>query len=166
MKVIKVIENKYVENQIEQPAILEPKYPKEDSCEHCGSIFEYDAEDVEYGEFGCGYTTCPCCGKKTFLDDEEIELTIDNLKYPIHFYHTSLEDGAVDVSDVEIKKYIKIGIEYLHNNKDEFAWMTEIGTMFLSIYRFNDEREFSIIVSKDYYETDIHYSLEDYFYED
>lgn len=139
-------------------------YPKKSECEHCYSEFEYDKNDIEYGEYGCAFVSCPCCGEKCFLDEEEpLGLTKDNVKFPKHFYHTwSNKEGIAQIENARIENEIKNAIEYFRFNKDEFAYTTSFGDMALSVFRMNDDKCYYVIVSRDFYETDIPFEKPDY----
>lgn len=54
--------------------------------------------DTYIGWLGARFTTCPCCGKETTVDEfEGITLTKDNLKYPQYFAHESKYHGCKEV---------------------------------------------------------------------
>ena len=107
---MKVLKNNYKEFQdcVEklQKTMIKP-YPRKLVCENCGSELEYEESDLRMGALGCMYLDCPCCGRDNMLEENEntITLTANNVEFPTHFFHTSKENGAVDVSDDEIKKF-------------------------------------------------------------
>ena len=71
-------------------------YPRKFVCEHCKSELEYDREDLRMGEYGCMFLDCPLCNRDNMIDDHEdnITLTMDNIKFPVHFHHVSKATGA------------------------------------------------------------------------
>ena len=52
------------------------------TCEHCGSILRIDGNDLHSGEWGLLYFDCPLCGKQSYIDGAEEELTCDTVVYP------------------------------------------------------------------------------------
>ena len=97
------------------------------------------------------------------LEDEEydIDLTKDNIEYPIHFYHTSKELGAIDICDNKhVKEAINDAIRYFRNNKNETYWLTASGNMHVIVFRFDEE--YDVVVTDNYYSTYIPFEQEDY----
>lgn len=142
----------------------ESTYPKKMLCENCSSELEYDESDMRIGALGCVFVDCPCCGRETFIDEEEgVSLTKDNVEFPTHFFHISKETGAVDCcNSEEVKKEIRRGIDFLRNNRDEFGWHTQFGNLYVCVNRFEGDEVYNVIVSNNYYETDIPFESEDY----
>lgn len=139
-------------------------YPKKVICDNCESELEYEKSDITYEWLGAAYIKCPLCGYKMMLEDENnIILTVDNIEFPTHFYHTSEETGAVDCFDNEhIKKFIRDAIKYFRENKDEFAYHAATGNLTVHVYRYTGDEEYNIIVSNDYYDGRIPFEIEDY----
>lgn len=158
---MKVLKNNY--NRIKKDTI-EKLYPKKIICDHCESELEYEKDDVAIGWLGAAFVKCPLCGYDNMLDDEDgIVLTVDNIEFPTHFHHTSKETGAVDCfNNKEIKKYIRNAIDYFRNNKDNFAYMAGSGNLTVHVYRLEDDEDYHVIVSNDYYETNIPFEKKDY----
>ena len=135
------------------------------TCEICSSELQYDQSDIEIGEYGLALIECPLCGRLNYLEDGEhdVTLTKDNVVFPTHFYHTSKENGAVDVCNNEnVKKAINQAIEYFRQNKDAYNWCTMSGNLCVFIYRLDGDEEYSIWVTNNYYETSIPFEQEDY----
>lgn len=154
---MKVLNNKKEEN----PLIIK--------CEYCGSTLEIEDTDVYNGVYGMATVKCRVCGKPLFLDDyeggdryEDLEVTVDNVKFPVHFHHTCAQNGAVDISNEEIEKVIRRGVEWFRNNPEEWSWFTQFGDLTLHMYNYSGDEEFLVIVSKDYYETTLSYQPNDY----
>lgn len=140
-------------------------YPCTVVCDNCHSEIECEESDVKFGTYGCPMIECPLCNAKIYIDEDnrEFNLTKHNIEFPTHFHLTSTENGAVDIcNNDEIKKIINKGIDYFRANKDEFAWYYESGNIHLSIYRFDEDEEYNIVVSDKYYETYIDFEPEDY----
>ena len=154
MKIIRDCYNVEVENE---------PVSKQVECEHCSSVFEYESDDLQIGEFGCAYITCPCCGKRTWMDDEEgLRLTENNVVFPKHFWHCSVSAGAVHITKENINKYIKEGVKYLREHKKEFAYYTGTGDTCVIVFRFSGDSEYQVIVTQDYYETIIPFRADDF----
>ena len=161
MKVLKDTSNgvKHIIDEVKN------KYPIKLVCEKCESEMMYDESDIEIGEHGCAVVVCPCCGYANYLDDGEhdIDLTVNNVEFPKHFHHTCVETGAVDCcNNEEVKKCIKKAIDYFRANKNEYDWFTEYGNLYVDVKRWEGDEVYSVIVSTDYYETDIKFEEQDY----
>jgi DNA-directed RNA polymerase subunit M/transcription elongation factor TFIIS len=137
-----------------------PKFPMRVICEHCESEIEVDEKDVKIGEFGLYKFTCPVCGKESFVDDEGLTLTTENLKFPDH-YHSSF--NGVNISNEEIDKMVKDCIKRLRetNDKTVYSTFTECGNTYVAVNRYDGDQVFNVVVSKDYYETDVPFTEED-----
>lgn len=158
---MKVIVNNYDENNVGTKQTA--KYPKPLICDNCKSELLYDESDITIGVYGAGHVNCPLCGYSNMLEDEDCDITLtkDNIEYPIHFYHTSKELGAVDTCNNEnVKKEINRAIEYFRKNKDEDYWFTDSGNMYIIVFRL--EEEYEIFVTNDYHSTYIPFESEDY----
>lgn len=134
------------------------------NCEHCDSELEISREDTHIGWLGARFVTCPCCGGETMVDEiEGVTLTKDNLEFPVHFFRTNKnERSVVEVKSDDIVKDIKRAITYYREHKDEWSWYTQHGDTHVGVYRFPEDEEYFIVVSKDFYETCIPFEKEDY----
>ena len=158
---MKVLKNNY--NYNENIFKSEESYPKNILCSDCGSELEYEKSDLRIGAFGCCLLDCPLCGCEIVCDDIEMILTKDNVEFPTHFWHTSVENGAVDNCDnYNVKTSIERGIDYLRKNKDEYYWMSECGSLHVSIYKWDGDRQYEVLVTNDYYSTYIPFENVDY----
>lgn len=140
-------------------------YPRELICEKCGSELEYEKSDLRIGALGCVCLDCPCCNHSNIIDghEDEITLTVNNIEFPTHFYHTSKETGAVDCCNNEkVTEDIRKAVDHFHKNKNEYAWYTYTGNYFLAVFRYDGDREYEVIVSNNYYNTYIPFELKDY----
>lgn len=162
---MKVLKNNYKETINGHTNSVIESYPRKLKCEKCGSELEYDREDLEVGVYGAMHVRCPLCEYLNMLDGNEndIKLTKDNIEFPIHFSHSSIETGAVDtINNDNIKKEINRAIEYFRQNKDEWHWYTAYGNMFISVDRFEGDEEYDITVTDRRWETYIPFEQEDY----
>ena len=162
---MKVLKNNYETYETKEEERVVKPYPRTHICDYCRSELEYDKSDLRVGALGAIYLDCPLCRKENMLDDHEdsITLTKDNIEFPTHFWHTSKENGAVDCcTNKEIKKCINVAIDYFRKNKDEFAWYSASGNLHVTVFRYDGDEIYNVIVTKDYYETDIHFEIEDF----
>lgn len=155
---MKVLKNNY-------EAKKEESYPRFHVCGDCGSELEYEESDLRIGELGLVFLDCPLCDYENIIEGNEntITLTKDNVEFPTHFFHTSEEDGAVDVCTNEyVKESINKAIEYFRNNKNEFVWISETGNTSITVFRLDGDENYYVVVTNDYYSTNIPFEEEDY----
>lgn len=162
---MKVLKNNFNEITAHVTEVKLESYPRKLICEKCESELEYEKSDLEEGALGAMYVRCPLCGYNNMLDGNEndITLTKDNVKFPKHFFHTSKEDGAVDVCNNEtIKKYINDAINYFRKNKDEFYYHAATGNLSVHVCRYEEYEDYYVEVTNNYYSTYIPFESEDY----
>ena len=162
---MKVLQNNYFEKDSQNEFNEIEPYPRKLVCEHCNSELEYDKSDLRIGALGCVHLDCPCCGKSNAIDshEDELILTVNNIEFPTHFWHTSKENGAVDCCNNErIREYIRNAIDYFRTNKDKYTWYTYIGNCFIAVFRYDGDKNYEIIVSDSYYSTYIPFESKDY----
>ena len=51
---------------------------------------------------------------------------------------------------------------WFRHNKEEFCWYTKFGDLFLAMLRYDGDEEYSVIATKDYYQTVIPFEEKDY----
>lgn len=167
---MKVIQNnckKIPRNPHQLPGTIRPKPRIEKvnlKCENCKSVLEVSREDTHIGYLGLPFVTCPCCNYEMNVeefDDDAIDICASNVKYPTHFTVSSQEFGAVKISDEEINKWVQQGIEYLRNNPEEYSYLIGSGNSMVHIYKFDGDKEYYVIVSKDYESGEIEFEKED-----
>ena len=141
--------------------VLENKqFPMEITCENCSSKIEIEKDDLHIGYLGMYYVICPVCGKKTYVDElEGAPVTKDTIKFPDHFFYFG--DGK-DVSTEEIEKEIRQGIEWLRMNPDNFIWSMSYGNMDIHVENYSGDKEYRVVVTKNYYECTVPYEQDDY----
>lgn len=164
---MKILKDNYTTNTNFNSGKVEVEsYPRKIICEQCGSELEYKKSDIITGALGCSCLNCPLCKYVNFLDDEEgVILTIDNIEFPIHFWHTSKEDGAADKCNTdEIRKELKNAIEYFRKNKDEFAYPYWSGNLFMLVLKYSGDKIYEVYISNDFYNSDIPFQSEDYWF--
>ena len=66
------------------------------------------------------------------------------------------------VNNEEVKECIYKAIKYFRENKDEYDWYTCYGNLFVSVYKYNEDGEYWVVVADDYYDTYIPFEEEDY----
>ena len=162
---MKILKNNYQKTNVEEKTKVKP-YPRIHICEECRSELEYEKSDLRMGALGCMYLNCPCCGYDNMIEENEmtITLTIDNVEFPTHFWHTSAETGAVDIcNNDEVKERIRNAIEHFRKNKKEYAYQSQCGNLFLVVFRYEGDENYEVILTKDYYETYIPFESEDYY---
>ena len=159
---MKILKDNY--NNIPYDEQVEP-YPRNLICEYCGSSLEYEEADLRMGAWGCMFLDCPLCGGDNMLEDNEknITLTVDNIEFPTHYYHTSKKTGAVDCcNNEEISKRIRDGVNYLRKNKEEFYWFCQSGNLRVEILRWGGDEMYEVIVTNDFYGMEIPFEAKDY----
>ena len=162
---MKVLKDNYTKSNFNEYIAIAKSYPRKLICEHCGSELEYEESDLRMGFLGCAFLDCPLCGGDNMLEENEktITLTKDNVEFPIHFWHTCKETGAVDCcSNEEVKNAINKAINYFRKNKNEYHWYTCIGNLYVSVNRYDGDECYEVTVSNNYYETSIPFEAGDY----
>lgn len=160
---IKVLKDNF--NKVKREEKYIEPYPRKLICEGCESELEYDESDLAMGVYGCVYVDCPICGERNMLVDNEksITLTVDNIEFPVHFHHISVETGAKDICNAgKIREYLHSAITYFRKNKEETDWHTWCGNLFVFVHRWLGDEEYEVVVSNDFYNIEIDFEDEDY----
>lgn len=142
-------------------------------CTECGSKLIIIKDDLREYHFGGYVFNCPCCGDYSYVDDKEAItlgnklITIDDVKFPIHFSTTLDKEDGVDVkrnNDDQIEKFIKSLVNSLResNENDDTIRYTECGDTFIAVQRFDGDEEYAIVVAKDPYITKLKFNDKDY----
>lgn len=144
---------------------LEEKEPESiiTCCDDCGSELEVSPEDMYVGWLGAMHCICPCCGEETMVEQAKgITLTKDNVRFPQHFLRRTFGIRHVkEVKEEEIEKQVRDIIEYLRRNKCDYKYVS-YGDLFLIVFKYDGDENYSVVVTKDFYETDIPFEEEDY----
>jgi len=124
------------------------------TCLKCSAELEFTKEDVSTGEFGCAYVTCPVCGEKVNIENEELykKLTIDNIQFPQDFHYG---ENAVHIKDEEVNKFINQCLKDLEGKNEEYGIYSCVGTGDTKVMIFKYEDEYDVIVTQNYYKTSI-----------
>ena len=117
-------------------------------CPHCSAKI-FPPRDV-----------CPVCGKNSYVDDIDTPpITADTIKFPEHFHYFG--DG-VDINNEEIQEWIKKAIKWFRENPENFSYSTGTGNTRIHVENFSGDEAYCVVVSKDFYETEIPYEKADY----
>ena len=109
------------------------------------------------------YVICPVCQKKSYLEIEALDkkITVDNLKFPDNFYHFGGED-CKELTNDDIRKYIKDAIKFFRENPDNFCYMTGSGDTAIFVLNCSGDENYEVTLCKGYYSTEIEYEDGDY----
>lgn len=148
-----ILTKKNKNSDVDQENICSDKH-KHIKCEYCEHDIYFDKDDEHVGGFGCYYVYCPHCGEETLVEDEDLELTDDNIKFPDHFYHTSTyKKNVVSITEEEVTNEIKRLVKEIEKTPDVTYRACEWGDTMIVV--MNCEDEIRVFVTKDYYETSI-----------
>lgn len=142
---MKILVNNYLKEDVED------KNTTTVECSKCGSVLEICENDL----YGQSTILCPCCKRMFEVDTDELfVVTTENISYPKHFtvVNANSNKNIKLLTDSEINNEIKIGIEFLKKNKNKEYYFISYGEMFLSIFNFEEDGEYMVIVTKDFSE--------------
>ena len=168
---MKVIQNNYKNIQRNKYQLSEKIKPKPKvekvkiECENCGSVLEVSREDTHIGWLGLPHVKCPCCNYEMDVEefeDDAIDICASNVKYPTHFTVSSKDFRAVEIPDEEINEWIQEGIQYFRENPEEYSFFMGSGNSMVHIYKFDEDKEYYVIVSKNYESGEIEFEDDDY----
>ena len=63
---------------------------------------------------------------------------------------------------VEINKWIQQGIEYFRGNPEAYSYFMGSGNSMIHMYKFDEDKEYYVVVSKDYESGEIEFEEDDY----
>ena len=145
---------------IKKKSDIKQPFPMRVICYNCESELEIEEQDTHVGYYGAMYFTCPVCGEESMIDElDGITLTKDNIEFPQHFYYFG---NGVDLTSEEIRKYINDAIKFFRKNPDNFCYTTGSGNTGILVQNFSGDHEYHVVVTKDFYETEIPYETKDY----
>lgn len=120
-------------------------------CHECRSELEISKEDTHIGWLGARFVTCPCCGNESMVEElDGITLTKDNLQFPNHFLKTQ----GLEIDNSKIITEIQRMIKGLRRSKEPYCSI-EFDNVCIIVFRHEDDEDYHIIVTQDYYETSI-----------
>ena len=128
-------------------------------CENCNSVFEYDDidicydYDIDYETKSNGYVSCPCCGHKCYVNEDDDDVTYNNIEFPKSFYQFGMHEDSCHIDNKKITTDVKECIDWLEQHPNEPYRNIGCGDTFLCV--FNHEDEYYIMVAKNYYNTSI-----------
>ena len=160
---MKILKNNYTNNNYIQEMSTKSN-PRKHICENCESELEYEESDMRMGFAGCMHLDCPLCGYENMLEENENSITLkkDNIKFPTHFWRFCKDAGSVEISSHEIENYIRRGIDYFRENKNEYCWYSGSGDSRIFIFKYAEDKSYEILVAKDFYEVEIPFNENDY----
>ena len=145
---------------IKKKSDIKQPFPMRVTCYNCETELEIGEQDTHVGYPGAMYFTCPVCGEEIMIEElDGITLTKDNIEFPQHFYYFG---NGVDLTSEEIRKYINDAINFFRNNPDNFCYTTGSGNTGILVQNFSGDHEYHVVVTKDFYETEIPYGTKDY----
>lgn len=115
-------------------------------CEDCDVELFYEDEDLDYGEYGCAYITCPNCGAKVWTYRGDKLLEPNEIEYPKHFFRVKLS-GKPHISDVDIQSQVRQIAAELITSDREILLSEHHGVVLLG---FVEDAQTRVIVAKDY----------------
>ena len=85
---------------------------------------------------------------------------LERLNLIIDFIKTNNQPEGYTIREIKDKegneKYI------VRKNKEEFAWTTEIGNLYMTVFRYDGDENYYVVVSNNYYGTYIPFESADY----
>ena len=110
---MKVIENNYTKPS-DPPKVDKPKTYRV-HCEWCGSVIEAESSDLFSIDTGCVGFNCPCCNKRSMVDNITEHITWSMIKYPDNFWLYTHNADTPDIKLLENSEhYISEAIETLY----------------------------------------------------
>jgi len=128
------------------------------TCPYCKSVLEVTQSDITEGYMGTLTVDCPCCGEE--IDYGEVEVTIDNIKFPTHFFYFG-KNNKKQISEKEVREFIQNAVTYFREHKDNYGFYYSGGRHLLIAKRYPGDKEYAIMIANDYYSADIPFEDED-----
>lgn len=133
------------------------------TCEHCKSKIQVEESDKTIGEYGLKFFDCPCCNKKS-CTNESINLTKDNIEYPLHFYIRDNGDILDDKNKDGITYEIRRMCNMLWENTDMQYTFTQIHGVTIFVLNMAGEGIYDIYICKNVDESCVSANPNDPFY--
>lgn len=110
---MKILENN-CNKPLDKPAPILQTYKVQ--CERCGSILEIEDSDLISIEMSCVAFDCPCCSKRSLIDNMSEYITYNTIKYPDNFWRYK-DNGDHDSKFLnDSTKYINEAIKCLYED--------------------------------------------------
>lgn len=134
--------------------IKESENEKYCTCPSCSARIGYVDADLYLVRGGSGFE-CPKC---------HVEFPVERhacAEFPKAYYHFGVHDGAVDMSNEEINKWIKAGLKemkkrHIADNNNYDNWYAACGNTIVWMERSDDDAV-DVMVAKNYYSTTVNY---------
>ena len=124
-------------------------------CEHCNAEL---CGEVQFGQLGLGYIHCNECGEDSYNEElDEITLTSDNVTFPQHYFNFGY---GKKIDNDYINESVRKGLKYLEENPNEDFCQLGTGDTNITIVKYEGDKEYCVIVSKNYYETFVPFNVD------
>ena len=122
------------------------------TCDECGAELEFSLEDTNIGALGVRYIKCPVCDKKIMTDElDGIDLNLNNIEFPKHFF----EPGGEDIPDDRINDWVRACLQAAEETDEPYGYFVSTGSGNTMVIILAYEDEYQVLVTKDYYETSV-----------
>ena len=118
-------------------------------CEECKAELEFAFDDTYEGALGARYLKCPVCGRQNMTEIDTPNLSLNNIKFPLHFF----EPNGVDISDDQINSWVYECLKIAEESDEPYGYFVHTGSGNTLVILMAYEDEYNIVVTKDYYET-------------
>ena len=153
---MQIVENNF--NKSKQTEV-----PKVYTCEHCKSKIRLEESDKVVGEYGLKNFHCPCCNKENCID-EGINLTKDNIEYPLHFHISNKDFDLGNVNNEKITQEIRRMCNMLWENIDMQYTFTQAYGVTIFVLNMAGEGVYDIYVCRNVDESCVSANPNDPFY--
>ena len=120
-------------------------------CLKCSAELEFAFDDTYEGVYGARCLKCPVCRNELITDIDGVDLTSDNIKFPIHFH--KMGENAVDIKDEEIQKWIRTGLRAFEIGDAEAFYFCGTGNALMIMLEQDDA--YDIYVMKNYWDCSV-----------
>lgn len=150
---------------IKEGYILKNKYYAENRCHKCGTVSKVELQELNRGEYGEYFYTCPYCGEQVKVNKNDYylldDVMLEDIKFPNDF-HCYSED-KYDLSDGKVTEKLRELLHDMRENRNTTDILSHIedDTLFV-IARNDDEERYDVFVGKDFYHCFVDYRGNDY----
>ena len=138
--------------------ILENNY-KTVICPNCHSKLGVEKSDIKETTYGALLVKCPCCDE--LIEYGQIDITPDNIKFPLHFYYFGDDGTTPDIEEKDVRKFLRRAIDSIRIEKENFGFMSLGGRSYMSIKRYPGDEDYEVIIAPNYYHTYIDFTDDD-----